>query len=154
MAKVKAIETPQERLELARRYLRNAKEDLKKAGVIKEAGVYEDVKWVSRACRTAYLSALEALKALFLAKGLYRNIGEIKDKLKKHSVVYYDGLKRLSGMGKDRDILIHLFNSVYDILHLGGYYRELQDKKAINSGFEKAEKIIEIVEKHVNGKSR
>ncbi len=57
-------------------------------------------------------------------------------------------------MGKGRDILIHLFNSVYDILHPGGYYRELQDKKAIDSGFEKAEKIIEIVEKHVNGKSR
>ncbi len=151
MAKVKTIETPKERLELARRYLRNAKEDLKKAGVIKEAGVYEDVKWVSRACGTAYLSALEALKALFLAKGLYRDIGEIKDKLKKHSV-YYDGLKRLSGIGKDRDILIYLFNSVYDILHLGGYYRELQNKKAIDAGFESVEKIIKIVEKHINSR--
>ncbi len=33
---------------------------------------------------------------------------------------------------------------------LGGYYKDLQDKKAIDSGFEKVEKMILIVEKHIN----
>jgi len=96
---------------------------------------------VSRASGTAYLASLEALKALFLAKGIY---GE-------HSA-YYESLKSVKGIGKDRDILIYLFNSVYDILHLGGNYRELQSKKAIDDGFEKVEKIIRIVEKYINGR--
>jgi hypothetical protein len=43
-----------------------------------------------------------------------------------------------------------LYNEVYKILHLGGYYRELQDKKAIDSGFEKAQKIIKIVKSYVD----
>jgi hypothetical protein len=42
-----------------------------------------------------------------------------------------------------------LYNEVYKILHLGGYYRELQSKKAIDDGFEKVEKIIKIVEKYI-----
>jgi len=61
---------------------------------------------------------------------------------------YYLG--KLNHLGKDRDNLIRLFDEVYKILHLGGYYRELQDKKAIDSGFEKVEKIIKIVESYVN----
>ena len=63
---------------------------------------------------------------------------------------YY--LKRLTRLGKDRDLIRGLFNDAYDILHLGGYYRELQDKKSIDSGFEKVEKIIRIVEKYINGR--
>ena len=50
---------------------------------------------------------------------------------------------------KDKDNIMKLYNEVYKILHLGGYYRELQDKKAIDSGFEKVEKIIKIVESYV-----
>jgi hypothetical protein len=57
-------------------------------------------------------------------------------------------LKKLN-IGKDRDVLMNLFDSAYGILHIGGYYRELKDKKAIDSGFEKVEKIVEIVEKHI-----
>ncbi|CUU08991.1 hypothetical protein JGI1_02230 [Candidatus Thermokryptus mobilis] len=44
---------------------------------------------------------------------------------------------------------MNLFDSAYGILHIGGYYRELKDKKAIDSGFEKVERIIEVVEKHI-----
>jgi hypothetical protein len=58
-------------------------------------------------------------------------------------------LKSIKGLGKDRDLLLSLFDDVYNILHLGGYYRELQDKKAIDSGFEKVEKIIKIVESYI-----
>ena len=51
---------------------------------------------------------------------------------------------------KNKDIIKKLFNHVYNILHLGGYYRELQDKKEIDSGFEKAQKIIKIVKSYVD----
>ncbi len=148
MPKVKAPETPKERLELAKRYLKNAREILKKAGVDKEAGIYEDIKFVSEASGTAYILALEVLKALFMYKKGW-DIDEVRRKTK--DVGSYRRILKTLPIGKDKDVLIKLFSSVYDILHLGGYYRELQDKKATDSGLEKVEKIIRIVEKHING---
>ena len=135
------------RLGLAKRYLENAKEDLKKAGIDKKANRYIDLKYISRASGTAYLGALEALKALFISKNLVSN-EELKNKFKKIEE-FYKGLKNIEGLGKDRDLLLALFDDVYNILHLGGYYRELQDKKAIDSGFEKVKKIIKIVQSYV-----
>jgi len=149
MPKVKVPETPKERLELAKRYLENAKSELKNSPVDRKAGIYTDVKYVSGASGKAYLAALEGLKALFLWEGLLsaKDIG-----MKLNKVDMYDHyLSKVSRIGKDKDVLKALFNEVYKILHLGGYYRELQDKKAIDSGFEKVEKIIRIVEKHING---
>ncbi len=146
MAKVKIPETPAERLELAKRYLQNAKDMLRMAGINKEIGFYEDVKYVSAASGTAYLAALEALRALLMEK-----MGWDSDGVKKRTKdigSYRKALKSLS-IGKDRDALLYLLRDVYNILHLGGYYRELQDKKAIDSGFEKVAKIIQIVEKHI-----
>ncbi len=81
MPKVKAPETPKERLELAKRYLKNAREILKKAGVDKEAGIYEDIKFVSEASGTAYILALEVLKALFMYKKGW-DIDEVRRKTK------------------------------------------------------------------------
>ena len=148
MAVVRTPTTPQERLQLAKRYLQNARETLKKAGVDRRVGEYVDLKYVSEASGTAYLAALEALKALFLWEGLVDE-REVKSKLKR--VEMYDSLlKRVMRIGKDRDVLIRLFDNVYSLLHIGGYYRELQDKKAIDSGFEKVEKMIRIVEKHIS----
>ena len=152
MEKVKTIETPQERLELAKRYLENARKELRKSPVDRETGIYTDIKYVASASGKAYLSALEALKVLFLWENLLspKDIGE---KLKK--VEMYDNyLKKLMRVGKDKDTLKILFNEIYKIFHLGGYYRELQDKKSIDSGFEKVEKMIKIVEKYVNGQRR
>jgi HEPN domain-containing protein len=135
------------RLNLAKRYLENAKEDLKKAKVDRKVGIYIDIKYISKASGTAYLSALEALKALFIN---YKILDEKEMKEKLNKVEMYDYyLKKVSQIGKDRDVLLKLFDEVYKILHLGGYYRELQDKKAIDSGFEKVEKIIKIVESYV-----
>ena len=145
MAVVKTPTTPQERLQLARRYLQNARETLKKAGIDRRAGRYEDIKYIVEASATAYAGALEALKALFLWEGL---IGDVK-KLKKVQR-FYELLSRSTRLGKDRDLLIKLFDDVYTLLHVSAYYRELQDKKAIDSGFEKVEKIIQIVEKHIS----
>jgi HEPN domain-containing protein len=135
------------RLNLAKRYLENAKEDLKKAKVDRKVGIYIDIKYISKASGTAYLSALEALKALFIN---YKILDEKEMKEKLNKVEMYDYyLKKVSQIGKDRNVLLKLFDEVYKILHLGGYYRELQSKKAIDDGFEKAQKIIKIVESYV-----
>ncbi len=149
MAEIKTIETPQERLELARRYLENARETLKKASVDKRAGRYDDIKYVVEASGTAYAGALEALKALFLWEGLLDD----PKKLKKVNR-FYELLKRSTRIGKDRDLLLKLFDDAYTILHISSYYRELQNKKAIDAGFESVEKIIKIVEKHINSRRR
>ena len=52
------------KLNLSRRYFENARELLEKAG--KDKISYLDIKYISKASGTAYLSALEALKALFI----------------------------------------------------------------------------------------
>jgi HEPN domain-containing protein len=124
-----------EKLELSKRYLENAKEDLKKAKIDKERKAM------------AYLSALEALKALFINYGVLDE-KEMKKKLNKVEMYYYY-LNKVNQIGKDKDLLKGLLDDVYDILHLGGYYRELKDKKSIDSGFEKVEKIIKIVENYM-----
>ena len=146
MPKVKVPETPKERLELAKRYLENAKETLKKAGIKKKTGRYEDIKYVSSASGIAYLSALEALKALFVQEKLVEDLRKVKNVKRVYSLI-----SDLTRIGKDRDTLLELFDDVYTILHVSAYYRELQSKKAIDDGFEKVEKIIRIVEKHING---
>ena len=121
------------RLNLAKRYLENAREILKKAGV-------------DRRREAAYLSALEATKALLI---LHLNLDEdfIKRKVKDISVYkrYIGELK----IGKDRDYVQGLLKDAYDILHLGGYYRELQNKKAIDAGFEAVEKSVKFVESYL-----
>ena len=138
-----------EKLELSKRYLENAKEDLRKAKIDKERKAYVDLKYVSRASGMAYLSALEALKALFINYGILDE-KEMKKRLNKVEMYYYYLNKnKVNQIGKDRDLLKGLLDDVYDILHLGGYYRELQSKKAIDDGFEKVERIIKIVEKYI-----
>jgi len=133
-------------LNLAKRYLENAREILKKAGVDRRREAYVDIKYVSVASGTAYLSALEAIKTLLI---LHLNLDEdfIKRKVKDISVYkrYIGELK----IGKDRDYVQGLLKDAYDILHLGGYYRELQNKKAIDAGFEAVEKIIKFVESYL-----
>jgi len=134
------------RLNLAKSYLGNAREILRKAGVDRRREAYVDTKYVSVASGTAYLSALEAIKALLI---LHLNLDEdfIRRKIKDISVYkrYIGELK----IGKDRDYVQGLLKDAYDILHLGGYYRELQNKKAIDAGFEAVEKIIKFVESYL-----
>ena len=146
MPKVKSPETPKERLELAKRYLKNAKEILKKAGVDRKAGRYEDMKYIVEASATAYVGALEALKSLFLWEGLIDDTKKLK-KVQR----FYELLSRSMRLGKDRDLLLKLFDDVYTLLHVSAYYRELRGKKAIDDGFEKVERIIRIADKHING---
>ena len=149
MPKTASLESPEDVLNLSKRYLQNAREMLKRAGVDEDIGAYEDVKYVSSASGIAYLSALEAIRALLMEKMGWdasevekrtREIGRLRQALK--------GLP----LGKDRDRLLKLLRDVYNILHLGGYYRRLQSKKAIDDGFEKVERIIRMVEKHIGAK--
>ncbi len=138
--------TAKEKLTYAKRFLKNAKVELKKAGIDLKVGIYRDLKYVTNASGTAYLAGLEVLKAILVK---FRVIDE-KDIVKKLRNVnaHIENLKKLN-IGKDGDVLLNLFNEAYIILHVSGYYRELRDKKAIDSGFEKVEKIIEVVEKYV-----
>ena len=95
----------------------------------------------------AYLSALEALKALFILEGVISkdDIGRKLTKIEN----YFAYISQLNRIGKHRDLLKKLLEDIYEILHVNGYYRSLQDKKAIDSGFEKVEKIIKIVEDRI-----
>ncbi len=147
MPAVKSLETPQDRLRLARRYLKNAREMLRMSPVDEEAGVYDDLKYVAEASGTAYFAALEALKALFMAKKGW-SAEEVREQTRE--IGRYRKIIKELPIGRDKSLLLKLFSAVYTILHLGGYYREMQDKKAIDDGFEKVKKIIRIVEKHVS----
>ncbi len=134
-------------MELAKRYLQNAKEFLKKAGYDRRVGSYVDVKYVSIASGAAYLAALESIKALLMAKKGWSS-EEVEKKAK--DIASYRRLLKELPLGKDRDVLLGLLRDAYQILHLGGYYRELRNKKAIDAGFESVAKIIKIVERHVS----
>jgi len=62
MPKTASLESPEDVLNLSKRYLQNAREILKRAGVDEDIGAYEDVKYVSSASGIAYLAALEAIR--------------------------------------------------------------------------------------------
>ncbi|GAB6393885.1 MAG: DUF5618 family protein [Bacteroidales bacterium] len=115
----------------AMRYMENAKDTLKKAR--KEDNYYEDKKYVRTACGTAYNAVLIALDAFLLLKGV-----PSLPKKKRKSIEYY----LMHVAEHDRKLLKDL-NSVYNILHLDGYYDGLQDARVIAVGFDNAIKIIE-----------
>lgn len=99
----------------ALRYLNNAKEILSKAPL--EDNVYTDIKPVREAFGTAYLAILEAInealtKRGFIKKELPKSVDAYRVALRKHLAVH-DGK------------LMREFESLYDALHIAGYYRGL-----------------------------
>ncbi|GHT66966.1 hypothetical protein FACS189452_03790 [Bacteroidia bacterium] len=118
----------------ALRYMSNAEETLQKAG--KENNRYLDAKYVSSACGIAYKGVLKALDAWLAIKGA--PVPTKRNKTKRHRSIdmYRYDVGRL-----DRKMLEHL-NIVYDVLHLAGYYDEVQKADIIRSGFEDAYEII------------
>ncbi|MFA6924534.1 MAG: DUF5618 family protein [Bacteroidales bacterium] len=110
------------------RYMDNAKETLKKAG--KEDGYYNDPKYVSTACGTAYKGVLIALDAYLLLKGIDKKKG------RKNIEYYQSSITKI-----DKKLTNHL-NDVYEILHLLGYYDGYKNSEIIKSGFEYAYEII------------
>jgi uncharacterized protein (UPF0332 family) len=97
----------------ALRYLKNAEEILKKAP--REGNIFADVKYVHEACETAYLAVLKAIDEYLLNRGvskkeLPRSIDAYRRALQKYLAVHN---------GK----FLREFDSLYDQLHIAGYYR-------------------------------
>lgn len=97
------------------RYLQNAKEILVKISI--EDNEYTDVKPVREAFGTAYLAVLEAINEALLKKGitkkeLPKSVDEYRRVLRKYFAVHNGKLMRS-------------FESLYDTLHIAGYYRGL-----------------------------
>jgi hypothetical protein len=97
------------------RYLQNAKEILAKASV--EDNEYTDIKPVREAFGTAYLAVLEVINEALLKKGLNkkelpRSVDEYRKVLRRYFAIHNGKLMRS-------------FESLYDTLHIAGYYRGL-----------------------------
>jgi hypothetical protein len=97
------------------RYLQNAKEILAKTSV--EDNEYTDIKPVREAFGTAYLAMLEAINEALLKKGLN------KKELPKSVDGYRKVLRRYFAIHNGK--LMRSFESLYDTLHIAGYYRGL-----------------------------
>jgi hypothetical protein len=103
------------------RYLENAKDLLKKSPV--DNNRYSDIKYVQEACGTAYLAVLKAIDEYLLKRGVSQkdlpdSVEGYRDMLKKYLSVHNGKLT------KD-------FNSLYNLLHIAGYYRGLLDRVEI-----------------------
>ena len=111
------------------RYLNNAREILRRVPV--EGDTYIDRKPVREAMRSAYLAVLEAINEALSRRGVAR-----KDLPK--SVDAY----RAALHGK----LLRQFESLYDALHIAGYYRGLiYDRKLVRDALIAAHNFIEKV---------
>ncbi|GHT68391.1 hypothetical protein FACS189452_07970 [Bacteroidia bacterium] len=110
----------------ALRYMRNAEATLQKSG-----------KYVRTACGTAYLGVLLALDAWLLLKGTA--VPTKRDKTKRHRSIdmYKYDVSRLDGKMLDD------LNTIYDVLHLAGYYDGIQNVRIIREGFSVAYEMIE-----------
>ena len=115
----------------ALRYMANAKETLQKAG--KDEGLYKDKKYVRTASGTAYNGVLIALDEFLVRK---------EGKKFKTPKSIEDYKSRVAKQDKKLTALLH---TVYDELHLAGYYIGTLSVKTITSGFEDAAKIIEYI---------
>jgi hypothetical protein len=116
----------------ATRYRDNANETLQRANKENDR-YYKDKKYVRTACGTVYLGVLHALDAWFVLK----NVTEPKKK-KNKSIEYYTS--NLSQIDKK---MVSSMDTVYNLLHLEGYYRGERSIKAIQAGFDAAYEIVE-----------
>jgi hypothetical protein len=118
------------------RYMDNAKETLQKAG--KEGYYYNDCKYVKTACGIAYNGVLIVLDTYLFLKGVKKTKG------RKSIEYYYDNLRQL-----DKKLMNNV-NTVYEILHLSGYYDGIRDARAVKLGFNVAYEIIERINPYQN----
>lgn len=117
----------------ARRHISNAREILREYGK-KEDGFYTDSKYVAIAGHVAYRGVLIALNELMKQHGILK-------KTRKHVDDYRDFIAKI-----DRKIL-NYFNAAYNILHLDMGYDGIGDYELAKIGLQKAEEIIDWVEK-------
>jgi hypothetical protein len=114
----------------ATRYMSNANEALQKAR--KENNYYADVKYVRTACGVAYCGVLVALDAWLALKGVQK-----PKKPKRTSIDFY----KMNVAELDGKMLCSL-NTVYNVLHIAGYYDGERNVRVIKAGFESAYEII------------
>ncbi len=99
----------------ALRYLENAKEILSKSPI--EDNRYTDVKYVKSACGIAYLGVLKAVDEYLLRRGISRK--ELPKKIEEYEKALQKHLSIHNGK------LTKEFSTLYDELHIAGYYRGL-----------------------------
>lgn len=118
----------------ALRYLNNAKEILKKAPT--EDGRYADVKYVQEACGTAYLAVLKVIDEHLIKKGLS------KKELPRSVDAYRKALQKYLAIHEGK--LLREFESLYEELHIAGYYRgNLHSVGVVKEAFKSAKAFIE-----------
>lgn len=118
----------------ALRYLNNAKEILRKAPI--EDGRYADVKYVQEACGTAYLAVLKVIDEHLIKKGLS------KKELPKSIDAYRKALQKYLAVHDGK--LLREFESLYEELHIAGYYRgNLHSVGVVKEAFKSAKAFIE-----------
>ena len=116
------------------RYLNNAREILRRVPV--EGDTYLDRKPVREAMGTAYLAVLEAINEALSRQGVAR-----KD-LPKSVDAYRAALQR--HLAPRNGKLLRQFESLYDALHIAGYYRGLiYDRKLVRDALIAAHSFIE-----------
>ena len=117
----------------ALRYIQNAKETLAKSPI--EDNIYADKKYVKSACGVAYLGVLTAIDQFLVDKGvtnkeLPKKVEEYRKALQKYATPHN---------GK----LLKQFDSVYDELHIAGYYRGfLQNVNTVKDVIKNAKDFI------------
>jgi hypothetical protein len=120
------------------RYIENAKEILGKSSV--EDSFYTDMKYVKSAFGTAYLGVLKAIDEFLLSRGVE------KDKLPKKVEEYEKLLKKFAGVYNGR--LIRQFETIYNELHIAGYYRGvLQRVSIVKDAIANAKDFIEKIDR-------
>lgn len=118
------------------RSLNNAREILRRVPV--EGDTYIDRKPVREAMGTAYLAVLEAINEALSRRGVAR-----KD-LPKSVDAYRAALQR--HLAPRNGKLLRQFESLYDALHIAGYYRGLiYDRKMVRQALIAAHSFIEKV---------
>ena len=117
------------------RYLDHAREILRHVPV--ERDIYLDRKPVREAMGTAYLAVLGAINQALLRRGVS------KKELPRSVDAYRAALERhLSRNGK----LMREFESLYDLLHLAGYYDGLiYNRKPVRHAIDAARRFVEKV---------
>lgn len=114
-------------IEEARRYVANAEEVIQKANYDPETNLYTDKKYVRMAGDTLWKGCLIALDAAFAVR---------KTKGRPTIEKYKEAVSK-----RDRKLL-SIIVAGYDIMHLSMGYDGTTDKKVCNTGFERANDII------------
>jgi hypothetical protein len=116
------------------RYLSNARVMLRRVPVARE--IYVDRKPVREAMGTAYLAVLEAINEALIRRGV------AKKELPRSVEAYRAALQRHLATRNGK--LMREFESLYDLLHIAGYYRGLlHDRKVVREALDAARRFIE-----------